>query len=131
MTTYNLGGYDANQAGSLAGTLNSLGSAFTLSPSSNGYTLNTSNNAADGYLSSAGITGSSNGGAALPAAPAADSPMTANGTYTDGSAGGTAQTDTPVGGGGSFSEFMKTYGADAAAIVVGLLIIAGAVWRIV
>lgn len=106
--------------------MNSAGYPFTMTPSGSGYNVDTSDDGAS-FLGS--IFGSKSQSATPPAA-AADSPMMGNGTYPDGAAGGTAQTDSSVNGNGSIAAFMKEYGADAAAIIVGVIIVGAAIWKI-
>lgn len=132
MSTFNLGGYSTSDASSLANTLQSLGAEFTLTPSSNGYTLNTSNSAADNYLSSAGIGTSSGSTWSEKLADIFGNADTSN----DGAGSGVSNNNGVSTGNvessqSAVSSFFSKFGADAISIVVGIIIILAAVWRIV
>ena len=137
MSTFNIPDLSSDQAGSLAGTMNSSGYPFTMTPSGSGYNIDTNSEGAaylgsafpsgsqgtEGYGTLAGVFGNAN-----TSNEGANSSATTGGTMP-GSTNNNGDTTTPSNS--KFSEFLHNFGADAAAIAIGAIVILAAVWRIV
>ena len=117
--------------------MNSAGYPFTMTQSGSGYNIDT-NDEGSAYLGSAFPSGSSSSsdygtlagvfGNANTSNEGANSSATTGGTMP-GSTNNNGDTTTPSNS--KFSDFLHNFGADAAAIVIGAIIIFAAVWRIV
>lgn len=141
MSTYSLPSVTSSgDAGSFAGTLNSMGIPFTMSPNSSGsYDVTSDSPSLGGYLRSSGLSGMSS---SLPATGSAstweDALASVYGgadTSNDGAGSGLSNNNgdpTPAAqSGGVFDQFKTWLSAEAGngtAIVVGVLFVAGSVY---
>jgi hypothetical protein len=131
VTTYNIPSLDSNGASSLAGTFGGMGVPFTLTPAGSGYNLETdsaSSSTVESMLRSSGITGTAGtdgyGTLAGVYGNADTSNEGANASATTGQGlnnnGSTDAAQSP--------SYLAKYGADGAAIVVGVVFVAGSVY---
>lgn len=120
---------NSDQAGSLAGSMNSAGYPFTMTQSGSGYNVQTSDEGG-AYLGSAfpqssSSTSSSDYGTLAGVYGNAD-------TSNDGAGSGISNNNgDKAASADAVSGFFSKFGADAIAIIVGLIVTLAAVWRIV
>ena len=135
MTTYSLPSINSSSdAGSLAGTLSSMGIPFTMAPSSGGgYSVTSDSADLGGFLQSSRLSGESS---SLPATGSAS-------TWEDALASVYGGADTSNDGAGSglsnnnngqlntvsgVNSLISKYGTDGVAIVVGVIFVAGSLY---
>lgn len=127
MSTFNIPSLTSDQAGSLAGSMNSSGYPFTMTQSGSGYNVDT-NDEGSAYLGSAfpsGSSSSSDYGTLAGVFGNADTSNDGAGSGLSNNNGEASQSS------GAVSGFFSKFGADGIAIVVGLIVTAVAVMKIV
>lgn len=126
MSTFNIPNLSPDQAGSLAGSMNSAGYPFTMSQSGSGYNVDT-NDEGSTYLGSAFSSGSSSSSDYGTLAGVFGNADTSN----EGAGSGVSNNNgMPTQSSDAVSGFFSKFGADAIAIIVGLIVTAAAIWKI-